>query len=213
MKPISDEEIWDRYQAGASSREIAAAVGMSQSGVRYRIARAGHRLRQSTQAASRKRWNAVVWRGVRFTPDSSGYLKGHAKPYRGKALHRLIWEALNGPVPAGWFLAFKDLDRTNVRVGNLELRQGTCHRRPSAAPVLPPRSCARCGKTLERGGREKPHQFAARRFCNHACANGWKAGRGRRARLAQRLYIAAASPRESGRARAERVFGRQGTTP
>lgn len=26
MNPISDAEIWDRYQAGASSREIAAAV-------------------------------------------------------------------------------------------------------------------------------------------------------------------------------------------
>lgn len=213
MNPISDAEIWDRYQAGASSREIAAAVGMSPAGVRYRIIRGGHRMREGTHAAAKKRWKPIVWRGVRFTPDAHGYLMGYAKPYRFKALHRAIWEAHHGPVPAGWYIAFKDCDRTNVALDNLELRKGNGHRRPSTLVALPERTCPACRATLVRKAKEKTYRWKIRRFCSAACANVWRRGRSRTQRLAKPIYAAATSPRESGRARAERVFGRQGITP
>src|ERR1700743_1887372 len=37
------------------------------------------------------------------------------------AVHVLNWEAENGPIPAGHLLAFRDGDKTNVDVANLEL--------------------------------------------------------------------------------------------
>lgn len=41
---------------------------------------------------------------------------------RWKAVHRINWEAANGPVPRGYIIAFKDGDKLNTSVENLELR-------------------------------------------------------------------------------------------
>lgn len=37
------------------------------------------------------------------------------------AYHRYVWEQENGPIPPGQFVVFKDRDRTNVVIENLEL--------------------------------------------------------------------------------------------
>lgn len=51
--------------------------------------------------------------------------------------HRLVWEAAHGPVPPGHALCFRDGDRTNTRLENLELitrrvliGRNTLHRLP-----------------------------------------------------------------------------------
>lgn len=40
---------------------------------------------------------------------------------RWRAVHLLIWEAANGPLPRGHAVAFKDGDKKNLSLGNLEL--------------------------------------------------------------------------------------------
>ena len=41
--------------------------------------------------------------------------------YTKKAVHRLVWEAFNGPIPGRLEVNHKDLDRANNRLENLEL--------------------------------------------------------------------------------------------
>jgi hypothetical protein len=40
---------------------------------------------------------------------------------RWRAVHRLVWEAAHGPVPKGHALVFKNSDRRDIRLENLEL--------------------------------------------------------------------------------------------
>lgn len=56
---------------------------------------------------------------------------------RWRAVHLIEWEAINGPLPAGHAIAFKDGDKTNRAPDNLELitraelmRRNTYHRYP-----------------------------------------------------------------------------------
>jgi hypothetical protein len=39
---------------------------------------------------------------------------------RWRAVHLIVWEAVNGPLPKGHAIAFKNRDKTNVRIENLE---------------------------------------------------------------------------------------------
>jgi len=39
---------------------------------------------------------------------------------RWRAVHRLVWEAAHGPLPAGHAIAFKNGDKTDIRLDNLE---------------------------------------------------------------------------------------------
>ena len=54
----------------------------------------------------------------------------HAKPMvvlwragtkRQREIHRLVWEAFEGPVPVGFFVSFVDGDKSNSALSNLEL--------------------------------------------------------------------------------------------
>lgn len=54
-----------------------------------------------------------------------------------KAVHAILWERHMGPIPRGHIVRFKDGDRTNIRLSNLELvsradnmRRNTYHRYP-----------------------------------------------------------------------------------
>jgi hypothetical protein len=55
-----------------------------------------------------------------------------------KALHTILWEDANGPVPPGHALVFKDRDRLNVELENIELitRAELCRR--NSIHNLPP---------------------------------------------------------------------------
>jgi hypothetical protein len=52
-------------------------------------------------------------------------------------VHRLLWEEHHGPIPAGHTVVFRDKDRTNIAIDNLELisrrelmLRNTVHRLP-----------------------------------------------------------------------------------
>jgi hypothetical protein len=55
-----------------------------------------------------------------------------------RAFHVVLWEDLNGPVPRGHTLCFKDRDRLNIDIANLELvsRADLCRR--NSVHNLPP---------------------------------------------------------------------------
>jgi len=72
--------------------------------------------------AAREKWVPVGTR--RFSKE--GYLEVKFREREGrygnwKGVHTVLWEKKRGPVPKGFALAFKDGDRTHIRLSNLEL--------------------------------------------------------------------------------------------
>lgn len=90
------------------------------------------------------------WRPVgTILPDPEGYLRikvreaqpgepyGFGNPRVWPFLHRHLWEQANGPIPAGHALVFKNKNRQDVRLDNLEMlsradlmRRNTVHNLP-----------------------------------------------------------------------------------
>lgn len=58
---------------------------------------------------------AQVFQGVRY------YRCGRYFQRKGKRLHRVVWETLNGPIPKGWHVHHVDHDPTNNQPRNLAL--------------------------------------------------------------------------------------------
>lgn len=50
---------------------------------------------------------------------TDGYIQITSGPYKGKLLHRLIYEEVYGPIPKGWSIHHLDMDKTNNNPGNL----------------------------------------------------------------------------------------------
>lgn len=83
-----------------------------------------------------------TWQPIGSLRTCDGYLQRKVTdtgypPRDWQPEHRLIWEKVHGPIPAGQILAFKDKDRTHIDLGNLELitrrelaRRNTIHRLP-----------------------------------------------------------------------------------
>lgn len=62
---------------------------------------------------------------------------------RWRGVHLIVWEAVNGPLPKGYAIRFKDGDKQNVALDNLEcisradlMRRNTYHRHPQPIPQL-----------------------------------------------------------------------------
>lgn len=62
---------------------------------------------------------------------------------RWKAVHAVVWEAAHGPIPAGHFVCFRDGNRENITLENLELisradnlRRNSIHRLPQEIASL-----------------------------------------------------------------------------
>jgi len=84
-------------------------------------------------------------------------------------LHRILWEDARGPIPKGLKLRFKDGDKLNVELGNLELishgdllRRNSIHNFP---PVL--RSTINVLGQLKRRIREKQDGRSAQSPVRH----------------------------------------------
>lgn len=62
---------------------------------------------------------------------------------RWQAVHALVWQEANGPIPAGHAVVFRDGDKTHIALDNLELvsrselmRRNTLHRFPKDVALL-----------------------------------------------------------------------------
>ncbi|WP_080433543.1 HNH endonuclease signature motif containing protein [Burkholderia ubonensis] len=55
-----------------------------------------------------------------------------------KQVHKLVWEEANGPVPAGRILRFRDGNKMNVLLDNLELQTRTEQMARNSVTNLPP---------------------------------------------------------------------------
>lgn len=62
--------------------------------------------------------------GTIYFNKKRGYMIGSQKEgNRGKMLHRLIWEDHYGKIPQNCYIIFKDGDKTNLQLSNLELKK------------------------------------------------------------------------------------------
>lgn len=185
-------EMCRRYQAGESLNDLARAYGYTNSNAVHSVFKTrGWKCRPRPRAPV-----VVVHKGIRYSPDKDGFLR-RCKLVEGRhdyiVLHRVIWEEANGPIPAGHMLTFKDRDRTNCQLKNLELvRRGESQRRRALAVKYPEKCCVWCRKPMS-PHRNRLHPealwaFRKRRFCGFACAGKWKRGRHKGSRLAAIAY-------------------------
>lgn len=65
---------------------------------------------------------AIVYKGITYRKDKNG---GYRNRKNGvlKYLHHLIWEEHNGPIPKNYYVLFKDGNKDNVVIENLQLMQ------------------------------------------------------------------------------------------
>ena len=106
----------------------------------------------------------IEWGGKRWHRYKSGYYERTDKSVRPKRtlrLHRVVWEAANGPIPAGHDVHQADEDKGNNDLGNLECLPHGAHRaHHTAAQPIPRRDwadvvavdvpCADCGEPVAR---------------------------------------------------------------
>lgn len=103
-----------------------------------------------------------------------------------KALHTILWEDANGPVPVGYALCFKDRDKLNVELANLELLSRADLLRRNSIHNLPPalrRTINTLGALKRRINREEQNRGFAksslrnnRRPARHRQTDGHRAG-------------------------------------
>jgi hypothetical protein len=94
-----------------------------------------------------------------FAPGSSGWT----------AMHRILWEDANGPVPARHHLYFKDGDRLNVELDNIGLRSCAESMRLNSIHNLPAplKAAIQLLGQLKRRIREKQDRGSAQPFVRH----------------------------------------------
>lgn len=105
---------------------------------------------------------AVVVKPIGYECMRDGYLVRKVNndlPFykRWRAVHQIEWEAVNGPVPSGHALCFKNGNRLDIRLENLELvtrrelaRRNTIHRFPAEV-----KECMRLVGRIKREVRKK----------------------------------------------------------
>lgn len=97
-----------------------------------------------TQFTKGQRPHNVAPIGTRRRTSSDGYWRVKvAEPNVWRFVHREVWEAAHGPVPAGMALRFRDGDRGNCALDNLELverrvlmARNSVHNMPAPLPEL-----------------------------------------------------------------------------
>jgi hypothetical protein len=69
--------------------------------------------------------------------DKEGYTMIRIAPGRYEKKHRVLWESVHGPIPQGCIIVFKDKNKKNIRIDNLEIitrlenmRRNTLHQYP-----------------------------------------------------------------------------------
>jgi hypothetical protein len=104
------------YQRLNSLSKVAALHGRTRQSI-FQIFK-NHGLPMNTV----KRHAVVVYLGRKFTPGKNGYLRDTLCRRRKSVeqqLHRIVWQDIHGPIPAGWRVSFKDGNKSNCAPDNL----------------------------------------------------------------------------------------------
>ena len=152
MLSKNTEELWELYNQGLSSSEISEKVGLSAGCVRYRLAKAGFKLRSRKEgmrlAIAKGRWsrgakgeNNSNWKGGRHL-HPQGYWRVY-QPNHHRAVggyvweHILIWEEANHEeLPKDWVIHHLNGIRTDNRPENLVAITRKGHGRIEMAEVF-----------------------------------------------------------------------------
>lgn len=103
------------YARLKSCKKVATLWGVREQNI--------HRILKRRGATRQRRYRDVVatYRGMRFTADREGYLEVTTPKGRAETrLHRIVWTTERGPIPEGYNVMFKDGDRRNCDISNLE---------------------------------------------------------------------------------------------
>lgn len=111
-----------------------------------------------------KRWDPEAYGIGALRVNTDGYIDMKVREAPGalawRQLHLILWEDVHGPVPRGYCLRFKDGDRLNVELDNLEcisraelMRRNTIHNLPA-----PLKSAIQLLGKLKRRIREKQNR-------------------------------------------------------
>lgn len=99
------------FEEGATLKEVAAFLNVS--------IPTAHSIKLGKTWAGDAAYRPLVSR-----PNRTHYLAVDLcckSKYTKKSVHRLVWEAFNGPIPGRLEINHKDLDRSNNKLENLEL--------------------------------------------------------------------------------------------
>lgn len=197
-------EMYELYKTGLSCNAIGKRYGITGESVDSLLRTRGLKLRPGPRRRSRELYGkAVRYKGRRFTPDRDGYLRcttGRGPGGKNVLLHRLVWETNHGPVPSGYRVTFKDSNRANCSIENIELiaigdiqrlKGGGNNRytKGLAKRSAAPKRCMQCRELMmphaDGARKEGPAAFAKRRFCDFWCSRLWLNGRPKGSRLAR----------------------------
>lgn len=103
------------YKRGRSLQEVGRIFGRSRQAVHEIFKRCGFELRKDSKARAKIE---LAYAGLNYAPGKNGYLRATTGS-RG-VLQHAIWEEFHGPVPAGHQVRFRDGNKRNVEITNLE---------------------------------------------------------------------------------------------
>lgn len=116
------KKMYNDYLRLGSLAKVGALHGRTRQSVYDTLSRAGYRLNSRSLQA-----DFVVHEGIRYSADPQGYLRATRRhAIEGCIyLHRRIWVAAHGPIPVRNEVTFRNGDRRDVRLENLELKPAT----------------------------------------------------------------------------------------
>lgn len=114
--------MYERYLAGLSLAAVAKEFAVTRQSVYKMFAQRGLALRSKSAPEV-----VIEYQGRRFTMRPTGYF--HETCGDRVALHRVIWEEANGPIPDGFEIHHVDEDKTHNCLTNLECLSKPDHTR------------------------------------------------------------------------------------
>ena len=116
----------------------------------------------------------VLFNGNTYTLDkSSGYRRATRRDVK-LYLHREMWIAANGPIPAGHDVHHKDDDKSHNELSNFECLTHPNHASVHSLTEIEPRKCVQCDSPIPRriassGTAKTPWKYQRRKYCTNEC--------------------------------------------
>jgi len=119
MKNILYEKMYRYYQKGYSLAEVGKMEGMTRQSVHQGFKIRGYKLRE------KKELPYQIFNGLKFTKRNHGYFS--QTDGERELMHRIVWEFYKGKIPPGYDIHHKNHNKSDNRIGNLELYSKSDH--------------------------------------------------------------------------------------